>query len=153
MVCEALARYGVEPRAIVSAHRLERQRQHYRVANDRFNIYLGFVNLVVIGNLRRIREKLLKIDLKIDRDLVEAPHTLSTSRRASLTRHENAVVQAFQTQVKLELGTRRYDRRTGAELLRRDEVDGLLAHLAGAVHDVAHIHAIGARGGRHSDPV
>ena len=153
MVCEALTRLRVKPRAIVSAHRLERQRQHYRVANDRFQIHLGFVNLVVIGNLRRIREKLLKIDLKVYRDLVEAPHALGTRRRASLTRHQNAVVQAFQTQVELELSALGHDRRSGAELLGRHEVDGLLAHLAGAVHDVAHIHAIKARGGRHSGPV
>jgi len=151
-VCQALTGLGVETRAILATHRLKRKRQHHGVSNHRFTIHVIVVNRVVERLVTRIREKLLELDFDRLGDGVEAPHALPRGGGPNVARDEDSVVQALKSQVKIDLGALSYHECGGAKVLGYTERQVLLAHLAGPVHEVANVHAIGVRGGRHNDP-
>ena len=149
MIGQFLARFGVETWAIRPADRLERQCQHYRIPHDGFEIHVIISNREVESFIERIREKLLEFDSERDRDGVEAAYALPHRLGDDLGADEDALVQALELDVDLERCSLFDDRGTGAELLGGADVEGTLAHLTGAMHEIAHVEVERVRCGRH----
>ena len=96
------------------------------------------VNLIIKSFVRRIREKLLEIDLDRDLDVSQTAASLADGRRSDFSRDENSLVNRLQTQSSVQSRTLGDTDQTLAQPLLDRESKSLLAHLAGPVHHVAH---------------
>jgi heme-degrading monooxygenase HmoA len=96
------------------------------------------LNCVVKCFVERIREKLGKLDFNRNADIDEAPYALAVGGAIHVSGHQNAVVEGLETHVDVELRTLTHTDYGVAHLVVDGHVDRLLAHLAGAVHDIDH---------------
>ena len=96
------------------------------------------LNCVVKSFVERIREKLGKLDFDRDADIDEAPNTLALGGRVDVAGHQDAVVEGLEAGVDVQLCTPANANDGVAHFVVDCDVDRLLAHLAGAVHDVDH---------------
>lgn len=93
----------VETWAIRSAHRLERQCQHYRISDEWFKIHVVVLNLILDGFPRMIPEEFLELDFDGQRDVDEAATALPLGDGVDLGRDENALVHRLESNVEIEL--------------------------------------------------
>lgn len=128
---------GVQPGAIRPANRLERQCKHYRVSDDGFKIHVIILNFILTSFIEMIREKLLKLDLKLNRHVVEASSALSGGHHIHFTSGQNALVNRLQTQVEFDRCTLNNGDQRFAPLLGCGHVDNQFAHHAGLADEVA----------------
>jgi len=102
-------------------------------------------NRVVKSFVHRIREKLLDFDFDRQRDVIKASNTLAEGDRVDVCRHQNAVVERFESHVQVHLRARAHTDYGVAVALIDGDVEGTLAHLAGAVHEVEHRNGVRGR--------
>ena len=102
-------------------------------------------NRVVKSFVNRVREKFLNLDFDRQFDRIEASSALAGGDRGDVCGDENAVVQGFETHVEVHLGVFGDADQGIAEGFGYDDIEFVLAHLAGAVHKV--VHRNGERGG------
>lgn len=134
---------GIETGAIGPAHRLEGQCQHYRISDERFKIHVVVLNLILESFPRMIREKLLELDLDGHGDVDEASAALALGHGIELDAGQNTLVDGLEPGVDLDDRSLANGDHPLAELLVCGDVELMLAHLARAVHEVAHVDAEG----------
>ncbi len=101
-----------QARAVLPAVRSERQREHHRVPQRRFEVEELTVEppcLVLVGRLvgaaLLIGEQLLKVDLEHRLQRLEAAAALPGERGLHIRGDEHALHHRFQAEVEVELGT------------------------------------------------
>ena len=110
------------------------------------------VNLGVKSFPRRIREKLLEVDLDGLRDVGQAAPADTLGDRRSLPGDEDTLVHGFEAKLEFERRAGLHAHEAFPELLRHVDRQRLLAHLARPVHQVADAEGVGiASGGRHEE--
>ena len=128
----------VETWAIRSAHRLERQCQHYRIADERFKIHVVILNLILDCFSRMIPEELLELDFDRQGDVDEAPSALPLGDRIDFRGDENALVHGLQAHMQIESRAALHRHEPLAHLLGDVDGERLFAHLTGTVDEIAH---------------
>lgn len=122
---------------------MKRKCKHNRIPDHRFKIHVIIVNRVVKSFVKRIREKLLKLDSNGNLDVDEAPDALPRRDRVDPTTHEDAVVQRLEAGIQLKNAASSHADDGSRELIVDDDVLTALAHLARAVHEVEDGNVIG----------
>ena len=102
-------------------------------------------NRVVKSFVNRVREKFLNLDFDGQFDLVEASTALAGGDRSDVCRDQDAVVERFEAHVEVHFRVLGDADQGIAEGFGYDDIQLVLAHLAGAVHEV--VHRDGERGG------
>lgn len=111
LVCKADAAFGAEPRAVLPAHRLERQHGHHCVPQHRLKIdgivldsTLLFLVFSPSGLSALEGEKLLHIDLEAVLDGIQAPSTLAGYIDACGSRYQDPLVDRLKPQIEVHGG-------------------------------------------------
>jgi len=102
-------------------------------------------NRVVKSFVNRVREKFLNLDFDRQFDRIEASTALAGGDRGDVRGDENAVVQGFEAHVEVHLRVLGDADQGIAERFGYGNIELMLSHLAGAVHEV--VHRNGERGG------
>ena len=100
------------------------------------------LNRIVKSFVERIREKLGKLDFDRQRDVDEAANTLPLGDRLDISGDQDAVVQRLETGIDVQLRTLAHADYGVTHIVVDRHIDGLLAHLAGAVNDVDNGHGV-----------
>jgi heme-degrading monooxygenase HmoA len=100
------------------------------------------LNCVVKSFVERIREKLGKLDFDRKRDVDEAANALPLGDRFDVSRDQDSVVQRLETGVNVQVRTLTHADYGVTHVVVDRHIDGLLAHLAGAVNDVDNRHGV-----------
>jgi len=95
-------------------------------------------NRVIKSFVKRVREKLSKIDFDRQVDLNQAANAFSFGVDIDLAGDEDAVVEGLQTNIKVHFCTGTYTDYGVAEPFGYNDVERALAHLARTMHKVIH---------------
>lgn len=100
-------------------------------------------NRVIKSFVKRIRENVLEFDFYRQMDVGEAATADSVGRSGDMNRGQDAVVQPLETQVDIEdrVGLNGHEALT--ELLGNNDLELVLAHLAGTMDEVVDPHRVG----------
>ena len=102
-------------------------------------------NRVVKSFVNRVREKFLNLDFDRQFDFIEASTALASGDRGDVGGDQNAVVQRFEPHVEMHFRVLGDADHGIAERFGYGDIEAVLTHLAGAVHEV--VHRNGERGG------
>ncbi|GMA26935.1 hypothetical protein GCM10025874_01880 [Arenivirga flava] len=149
MVLEAGSGLRVEAGAVGAADRLERQREHDRVAHELLEVDLLLVDVEVELLLARIREELGHIDVEVLGDRAEAPPALADGGRAGAARDQHALVDAVETPVDRDRRALLDRDQRLAEARGCGELERELAALAGPADEVVDRDDVGGGGAGH----
>jgi len=95
------------------------------------------LNLEVSFVFSRIREKLLELDLKPLGDVDEASTAHPGVLRVDLSGHEDALVHGLQSRIHGDRFARAHGDEPLTPLVGSGDLERVLAHLAGTMHEIA----------------
>ncbi|MCU1407417.1 MAG: hypothetical protein JWQ43_3720 [Glaciihabitans sp.] len=103
-------------------------------------------NRVIKSFVKRVREKLSKIDFDRQVDVNQAANALSFSDRVNVSGDKDAVVKGLEAHVKVHFCTVTHTDDGIAEPFGYNDVERALAHLARAMYEVIHRKGEGGKG-------
>lgn len=100
------------------------------------------LNRTLISFIKSVREKFNKMNSDRQFDVNQASSALAGGFSGDIGGHQDALVDAFQTQICLEGGAGFHGNERFTEVVGNDDVDVALVHRSRAVDDVANVNLV-----------